>query len=277
MSDKEKRDEIMRQQEKKLEQQGPKPKGRPLLLGRRKRTYWDSSQEQAFSSENDQSTIVGKIFRDKSSKSPKPEIVTDGGFRMKTERMVMSPMDADNEQEMRMLREIYSDWQETRCIPAPLSEHTAVTTDDDVRQLAKSMAEANAQGKPSLLVVRDKKTEVLIGVAGMWEIAVFKDSRGRVRDDEAFDEQRMEHAYEVGFALRHSAIGKGFATESMWAVYHWALDKLNVDKRQIYAYIDEKKCRSERVLEKIGMQAQKGIHVPYRGEEGHIIRFSFPS
>ncbi|MDQ2691068.1 MAG: GNAT family N-acetyltransferase, partial [Chloroflexota bacterium] len=65
---------------------------------------------------------------------------------------------------------------------------------------------------------------------------------------------------EIGYRLRRSAWGKGFATEAACAVRDFAFNSLGMQR--LIALIDPDNIASIRVAEKLGMQYEKDIMLP---------------
>jgi RimJ/RimL family protein N-acetyltransferase len=62
------------------------------------------------------------------------------------------------------------------------------------------------------------------------------------------------HRVELGYALRRSSWGRGFATEAAQAVVEWALAQPNIHR--VWAVCDAANVASAKVLEKVGMQRE---------------------
>lgn len=266
-------DKIMKEQEEKLLQSKlKKPLGRPLLQGNRakNRTYWDSTQEGAFSKSvvknDDQLTIVGKIQRTKLHAPPEYNFNNNLLIDMKTERCLLKPIDSSSRFEIEMIVELFADVNISRNIPGPLTDVTVIDTPDKAVEFAKKSNKDFIEHKTGLMSIFDKNTNVLIGVTGIFPIVVRKDTKGRLSIDTIADSDSTEIAFEISFALLQKAWGKGFATECVLALED-LISKLSIDKSKVFAYIDTKQCRSDHVLKKIGMQ-KISDSVEYRGEEG---------
>jgi RimJ/RimL family protein N-acetyltransferase len=80
-------------------------------------------------------------------------------------------------------------------------------------------------------------------------------------------------AAELGYRLRRSAWGKGYATEGACALVDWAFAELGVDR--VYAETMAVNAASRRVLEKAGLRNVRTFHLewddPLEGtEEGEV-------
>ena len=62
------------------------------------------------------------------------------------------------------------------------------------------------------------------------------------------------HRVELGYALRRSSWGQGFATETGRAVVEWALSQPNIHR--VWAVCDVENLASAKVLEKVGMERE---------------------
>lgn len=274
---------IMKEQEEKLLQSklNRKPFGRPLLQSNRakNRTYWDSTQEGAFSKSvtpnaDDQLTIVGKIQRTKLHARPEYKFEDENFLEMRTERCLLRPIDPASKEDLTMIVELFADADISRHIPGPLTEFTNVDTEEKALAFAKKSRAGFSEFKTGLMTILDKNTNVLLGVTGIYPIVVDKSTKGRVADGVTFDSETMQNAFEISFALLQKAWGKGFATECVLALEDLTI-RLSLNKADIFAYIDSKVCRCQHVLQKIGM-GKVSDSVSYRGEEG-ITLFGFQS
>lgn len=92
--------------------------------------------------------------------------------------------------------------------------------------------------------VVEKQSQELIGYCGLF---YFPDVGGKPE-------------VEIGYRLRRSAWGKGFATEAACAVRDFAFNSLGMQR--LIALIDPDNIASIRVAEKLGMQYEKDIMLP---------------
>lgn len=92
--------------------------------------------------------------------------------------------------------------------------------------------------------VVEKHSQELIGYCGLF---YFPDVGGKPE-------------VEIGYRLRRSAWGKGFATEAACAVRDFAFNSLGMQR--LIALIDPDNIASIRVAEKLGMQYEKDIMLP---------------
>lgn len=74
---------------------------------------------------------------------------------------------------------------------------------------------------------------------------------------------------EIGWRLTHDAWGKGYATEAATACLDYAKNILKLKK--LYSFTSLPNKRSERVMQKIGLQLEKEFNHPLV-EEGHWLR-----
>lgn len=85
------------------------------------------------------------------------------------------------------------------------------------------------------------------GSAFPWAITV----RGHDELMGMVEARHSSHGVDLGYVLRRSAWGKGYATEAVEAVIGWALGNDRVFR--VWAYVDTENLASQRVLEKAGM------------------------
>ncbi|MDO6580226.1 GNAT family N-acetyltransferase [Photobacterium sp. 2_MG-2023] len=96
--------------------------------------------------------------------------------------------------------------------------------------------------------------------SGAWLTLVIKEksSGGKVGITGFFVDQGIA---EMGYLLMPEFYGKGYGTESLHAVIHWAEEKLGLNLFR--AVVTEGNVASERVLEKCGFRLQKKIPEAY--------------
>ena len=140
---------------------------------------------------------------------------------------------------------------------------------DEVFEYAKDPEWAQYLGGhiPQPYTRRDAEQFVAHAVLASWDAhPVFAvELNGRVSGGVALDMQQTDAIAELGYALAKPHWGKGLMPEAVRAAVNWGFESLGFAK--VYALIDLRHTRSQRVMEKLGM-TREGVlrsHANVRG------------
>lgn len=145
--------------------------------------------------------------------------------------------------------EIYGDPDVMRFIGHGQTVADAAAMQERLRQRNREIAELNDGS--GFWAIEDKATGELVGTVILKQLP---DGEGRSTDD-----------WEVGWHLKRSAWGKGYATEAGRALLEYGFSDLQLPV--IYAVANPENRASIRVMERLGMSSQ-GRTQKYYGEEG---------
>jgi [ribosomal protein S5]-alanine N-acetyltransferase len=129
--------------------------------------------------------------------------------------------------------EIYSDPEVTRFL---------ITKASDIEQVLKilerwvTIANQLNNGTGLWAMVLKESGEIV----GTIVLMILKDNDGQFTED-----------YEIGWHLRKSAWGKGYATEAAKAILNYGFNTLNL--REIYSIVNEDNIASIKVIQRLGM------------------------
>lgn len=75
---------------------------------------------------------------------------------------------------------------------------------------------------------------------------------------------------EVGYWMRTSAVGQGFATEAVGALVQWALAPTGLGAQRVELVTDEQNLASRRVATRCGFQLEGLLHHTQRSPDGQL-------
>ena len=152
---------------------------------------------------------------------------------------------------------------------------------DDVFEYARDPEWARYLGGhiPQPYTRRDAEEFVARSVLASWDtnpdFAVELD--GRVGGGVALDVKQTDAIAELGYAIAKPHWGKGLMPEAVRAAVDWGFESLGLAK--VYALIDLRHTRSQRVMEKLGM-TREGVlrsHASVRGARIDVAAYGLVS
>jgi [ribosomal protein S5]-alanine N-acetyltransferase len=125
-------------------------------------------------------------------------------------------------------------------------EEQRIKNKEEVKNIIKEFNTNFEKNKYSMLKIKLKENEEIIGVGGCFNI--FSNENGRV--DELNESDKNEEI-EIGFDFSPKYWGNGYATETtlFWIQY---LKELNISINKVVAYVDIENIVSQKVLLKCG-------------------------
>lgn len=155
-----------------------------------------------------------------------------------TERLTLRPLSMDD---LDIALEIFTDHQTTRFISGPFSA-------EEVTKKMPSYVQRCGNGCIGMWCVLDKSTQEKLGIALLLPIPIEKDG---IEWDRVEGPNIPDGDIEIGYVLKPSAWGKGFATETCKRLLNFAFEETPLT--EVVATFDDLNLESRHVLQKSGL------------------------
>jgi len=159
-------------------------------------------------------------------------------LELHTERLLLTPLLADD---VDLALEMYTD-------PEVLRYVCDVMTEAEIRQEMSDSIKRGGNGGIGVWCIKDRRTREKLGDAYLLPLPV---------DDEDIDfslvvmGQMPDAEIEIGYFLKRSAWGRGYATEVCERVLQFAFEEVSLN--EVVASVNEENVASRKVLEKCGL------------------------
>ncbi len=169
---------------------------------------------------------------------------------LKTERLLLRPLaETDSDVGIEMLTD-----------PAVTRYVCQTYTEEQVIEEMPTVTKRCAGGCIGIWCVIDQSTEEKLGTAILLPLPIEEDDTNW---DLVIGDELPDCEIEIGYILKRSAWGKGYATEATNRLLKFAFEETPIE--ELVATIDPENTASQRVLEKCGL-AHEGIRRAYAVE-----------
>ncbi|MEM7428218.1 MAG: GNAT family N-acetyltransferase [Pseudomonadota bacterium] len=180
-----------------------------------------------------------------------PDPLSSGALTLVSERLLMRPLALDD---LDLALEMFTD-------PEVMEFISEVMSADEIEQEMPTYLRRGAGGRIGVWCVLLRETGEKIGTAALLPLPIEEDdTHWALLEDHRYPDAEIE----VGYYLKRSAWGRGYATETCTRMLQFAFEQ--TDLAEVVAVTDHRNTVSQSVLKKSGM-THLGTRRAYRWDE----------